>query len=83
MIFSGMCIKIHTALFEPLFRFLQVMTAASYWSLLAPAIDMAQESGYYGNEGQYAFVPVAAGFLLGAVFVYGADRLLPYFVSTI
>ncbi len=59
------------------------MTAASYWSLLAPAIDMAQESGYYGNEGQYAFVPVAAGFLLGAVFVYGADRLLPYFVSTI
>ncbi|XP_018309511.1 zinc transporter ZIP11-like, partial [Mycetomoellerius zeteki] len=34
-----------------------VMTAASYWSLLAPAIEMAAESKMYGAEGEYAFVP--------------------------
>ena len=46
-----------------------VMLAASYWSLLAPAIDMAAESPTYGE--QFAFIPVAIGFFLGAVFVYG------------
>ena len=60
---------------------LKVMTAASYWSLLAPAIEMAEESGVYGSEGQWAFIPVAFGFLLGAVFVWGADQLLPHVVS--
>ena len=59
----------------------QVMTAASYWSLLAPAIEMAEQSGTYGDEGQFAFVPVAAGFVLGAPFVFGADKLMPYLVS--
>ena len=59
---------------------LQVMTAASYWSLLAPAIEMAEQSGYYGSEGQWAFVPVAVGFALGALFVYSTDVLLPYLV---
>ena len=58
-----------------------VMTAASYWSLLAPAIEMAEQSGYYGAEGQWSFVPVAIGFGLGALFVYGADVFLPYLVS--
>ena len=28
--------------------------------------------------GQYAFAPVAAGFLAGALFVYGADVLMTY-----
>ncbi|XP_017271580.1 zinc transporter ZIP11 isoform X2 [Kryptolebias marmoratus] len=51
-----------------------VMLAASYWSLLAPAIDMAEESGKYGS---YAFVPVAIGFTLGATFVYIADLAMP------
>ncbi|KAK7113365.1 zinc transporter ZIP11-like [Littorina saxatilis] len=55
-----------------------VMIAASYWSLLAPAIEMAEGSGLYGAKGEWAFVPVAVGFVLGAVFVYGADVLLPY-----
>ena len=58
----------------------QVMLAASYWSLLAPAIEMAETSGVYGKEGKWAFVPVALGFVLGAAFVYFADRLLPYLV---
>ncbi|XP_014742909.1 PREDICTED: zinc transporter ZIP11 [Sturnus vulgaris] len=51
-----------------------VMLAASYWSLLAPAIELAEESGAFGA---FSFFPVAAGFALGAAFVYGADLLLP------
>lgn len=53
-----------------------VMTAASYWSLLSPAIELAEQSKIYGAEGEYAFVPVGAGFLMGALFVYGADHLI-------
>lgn len=56
-----------------------VMLAASYWSLLAPAIEMAESSGMYGESGEYAFVPVAVGFFFGALFVYGADQLMQYF----
>ena len=56
------------------------MTAASYWSLLAPGIEMAVKSGYYGSEGQYAFGPVAFGFFLGGVFVLLSDLCLPHFV---
>uniref|UniRef100_UPI0037E857FA zinc transporter ZIP11-like n=1 Tax=Semicossyphus pulcher TaxID=241346 RepID=UPI0037E857FA len=51
-----------------------VMLAASYWSLLAPAIDMAEDSGKYGS---FAFLPVAGGFTLGAAFVYLADLAMP------
>uniref|UniRef100_A0A8D0F593 Zinc transporter ZIP11 n=1 Tax=Strix occidentalis caurina TaxID=311401 RepID=A0A8D0F593_STROC len=54
-----------------------VMLAASYWSLLAPAIDMAEESGSFGA---FAFFPVAVGFALGAAFVYFADLLIPALV---
>jgi ZIP family zinc transporter len=50
-----------------------VMTAASYWSLLAPAIEMAEESG-----GLPAWVPATVGFLLGGVFLWGVDRVLPH-----
>ncbi|XP_032669126.1 zinc transporter ZIP11 isoform X2 [Odontomachus brunneus] len=53
-----------------------VMVAASYWSLLAPAIEMATESKIYGANGEYAFVPVAVGFVVGAAFVYGTDVLI-------
>ncbi|XP_059474944.1 zinc transporter ZIP11-like isoform X2 [Neocloeon triangulifer] len=56
-----------------------VMTAASYWSLLAPAIEMAKDSGLYGSEGQWAFVPVAIGFMLGSLFVFGTDVFLATF----
>ncbi|KAJ8362828.1 hypothetical protein SKAU_G00116590 [Synaphobranchus kaupii] len=51
-----------------------VMLAASYWSLLAPAIDMAEDSGKYGA---FAFLPVAVGFTFGAAFVYFADLMMP------
>jgi ZIP family zinc transporter len=50
-----------------------VMIAASFWSLLAPAIDMAE-----ADYGSLAFVPALVGFLLGAVALRGADRLLPH-----
>jgi len=51
-----------------------VMTAASFWSLLAPALEMAAESPLYGH---YSFLPVGAGFLLGALFVVAADMVMP------
>lgn len=51
-----------------------VMLAASFWSLLAPAIEIAESSGGYG---QLAFIPVGFGFFLGALFVYAMDKLIP------
>ncbi|XP_017884945.1 zinc transporter ZIP11 isoform X2 [Ceratina calcarata] len=53
-----------------------VMIAASYWSLLAPALEMAEKSKLYGAEGQFAFIPTGIGFLVGAAFVYGTDALI-------
>jgi len=49
-----------------------VMIAASYWSLLAPAIEMAERSGGAG------WVPAVAGFLLGGAFLWLVDKLLPH-----
>ncbi len=49
-----------------------VMIAASYWSLLAPAIDMST------GEGVMKIFPVAVGFILGAMFLFGLDKLLPH-----
>ncbi len=49
-----------------------VMIAASFWSLLAPAIDMAQELAVP------AWFPALAGFLLGGAFLWGVDHILPH-----
>ena len=49
-----------------------VMVAASVWSLLIPAMDMSEEMG------KYAFIPAAAGFLLGFLFWLGMDRAVPH-----
>lgn len=49
-----------------------VMIAASYWSLLAPAIEMAEESSLP------AWVPATTGFLLGGLFLYIADKIIPH-----
>lgn len=54
------------------------MIAASFWSLLAPAIDLATNSGIYGENGEYAFIPVAGGFLLGSIFVFATDKAISY-----
>lgn len=49
-----------------------VMIAASYWSLLAPAIAMTEEAG------GIAWLPATGGFLLGGAFLWVVDRLLPH-----
>lgn len=49
-----------------------VMVAASYWSLLAPAIEMST------GEGFIKVIPAAVGFLLGALFLFGLDKALPH-----
>ncbi len=49
-----------------------VMIAASYWSLLAPAIEMA-EGGRLPS-----WFPAAIGFLSGGAFLWICDRLLPH-----
>jgi len=53
-----------------------VMLAASYWSLLEPALEMAASLQTYGENGEWCFIPVAIGFFLGALFVYGADVMM-------
>jgi ZIP family zinc transporter len=53
-----------------------VMTAASFWSLLAPSIEMAAASPLYGPA--LRWLPPLAGFLLGAIVLRLADRLLPH-----
>ena len=55
-----------------------VMTAASFWSLMAPGIEMAKESGTYGAKGEWAFVPCAIGFGLGGLFVLLSDMCIPH-----
>jgi zinc transporter, ZIP family len=49
-----------------------VMIAASFWSLLAPSIEMA------ADQGMIPWFPALIGFLLGAVFFRGIDKLLPH-----
>ena len=49
-----------------------VMVAASVWSLLIPAMDMSS------HMGKFAFVPAAAGFLLGIAFLLVLDRAIPH-----
>ncbi len=49
-----------------------VMIAASYWSLLAPAIEM---SAHLGNM---SWMPAAVGFLLGGAFLFAIDKILPH-----
>ena len=49
-----------------------VMIAASFWSLLAPAIEMAEESNWP------SWVPATVGFLGGAVFLWSIDKILPH-----
>lgn len=49
-----------------------VMIAASFWSLLAPAIEMAEDSSIP------AWLVAAIGFMGGAAFLYLADRIIPH-----
>ena len=53
-----------------------VMIAASYWSLLAPALEMSS------HLGRLACVPVALGFLAGAGVLRLVDLILPHIHPT-
>ena len=52
-----------------------VMIAASVWSLIIPAIDMAEENG------SIPWVPAAVGFLLGIGFLLLLDSITPHLNS--
>lgn len=49
-----------------------VMIAASFWSLLAPAIEMTEESG------GLPWLPAVVGFLGGGTFLWITDKTLPH-----
>jgi ZIP family zinc transporter len=49
-----------------------VMIAASFWSLLAPAIEMVEA------EGGTAWLTAVGGFLAGGLFLWVADKILPH-----
>jgi ZIP family zinc transporter len=49
-----------------------VMIAASYWSLLAPSIEMSEA------QGVTSWMPPAIGFALGALFLYALDKIVPH-----
>jgi ZIP family zinc transporter len=65
--------RLNDALLDAMLGFAAgVMIAASFWSLLVPAIDMAAAAG--GTE----WLPAAVGFLAGGVFLRVADQFLPH-----
>ena len=49
-----------------------VMVAASFWSLLAPGIEMSPGDGFV------KVIPAAVGFALGALFIFALDKILPH-----
>ncbi|RYM04782.1 ZIP family metal transporter [Sporolactobacillus sp. THM7-7] len=49
-----------------------VMLAASFWSLLAPAIEQS------AGMGVFSFIPALVGFLMGGVFLRLVDRIIPH-----
>ncbi len=66
--------NVHRGILDPMLGFTGgVMVAASFWSLLNPAIEISEKL-YPG----YSWVPAAAGFLAGALFIYFLDKLMPH-----
>ena len=49
-----------------------VMIAASVWSLIIPSIDMSQDMG------KLSFIPAAVGILVGIMFLYSLDKIIPH-----
>jgi len=65
--------KMNRAVFDGMLGFTGgVMVAASFWSLLSPSIEMSE------GEGFTKVIPAAIGFLGGALFLYGLDKVLPH-----
>ena len=49
-----------------------IMIAASYWSLLAPSIEISESLGLP------AYLPPAIGFMMGGIVLWSIDRILPH-----
>ncbi len=55
-----------------------VMIAASFWSLLNPAIEFVEKQSEAGMTDLPSFLPPAIGFFLGALFLYLLDKKIPH-----
>ena len=55
-----------------------VMIAASFWSLLNPAIEIVEKQSEAGKTNLPSFLPPAIGFFLGALFLYLLDKKIPH-----
>ena len=55
-----------------------VMIAASFWSLLNPAIEFVEKQSEAGMTNLPSFLPPAIGFFLGALFLYLIDKKIPH-----
>lgn len=68
------CKTIHHTMLNIMMGFASgVMIAASFWSLLQPAIQRAQEAG-----GTPAYLVAASGFICGAVFMWLSDKTVSF-----
>lgn len=55
-----------------------VMIAASFWSLLSPSIEYVEMQNEMGLSSTPPWLPAAVGFFLGALFLYGLDKIIPH-----
>ena len=55
-----------------------VMIAASFWSLLSPAIAAVEKQQELGITNLPVWFAPAVGFLLGALFLYYLDKKIPH-----
>jgi len=55
-----------------------VMIAASFWSLLSPAIEYVEMQNEMGLSNTPTWVAPSIGFFLGAFFLYGLDKIIPH-----
>jgi ZIP family zinc transporter len=55
-----------------------VMIAASFWSLLSPAIAYVELQNEMGLSTMPAWLPPAIGFFLGALFLFVLDKIIPH-----
>lgn len=55
-----------------------VMIAASFWSLLSPAISYVEMQNEMGLSSTPSWIPPAIGFFLGALFLFALDKIIPH-----
>jgi len=55
-----------------------VMIAASFWSLLSPAIAYVEMQNEIGLSSIPSWIPPAIGFFLGALFLFALDKIIPH-----